>query len=84
VKAGGKQSFFFDPEDGSDMFSLNVGCLSMDYKFVISKKIELFINTAVRTSDPYKMFRDFFRHVRRTLKYYTYVSTVSVCPTCNN
>jgi hypothetical protein len=35
--------------------------------------MELFINTAVRTSDPYKIFSDFFRQVgKETLQNYTY------------
>jgi hypothetical protein len=59
VKAGGKQSFkagfllgiFFDPEDGSDTFLRNVGCLSRDYTALYSRR-ELCITTAVRASSP--------------------------------
>jgi hypothetical protein len=42
---------FFDPENGGDMFLRNVGRLSTDYTASYPKKIELFITTAVRTSD---------------------------------
>jgi hypothetical protein len=57
VKACGKQSagfllvLFFDPEDGGDMFLRNVGGLSTDYT-ALSQKIEFFITTAVKTSNP--------------------------------
>jgi hypothetical protein len=30
-QAGGKQNYFFDPEDGDNMFLRNVGCNSTDY-----------------------------------------------------
>jgi hypothetical protein len=40
---------FFNPGDRGDMFLWNIGRLSMG---VISQKIELFIITAVRTSNP--------------------------------
>jgi hypothetical protein len=42
----------FDREDGGDVFLRNVGWLSAEYTGVISQKIELFVTTAVRTSDP--------------------------------
>jgi hypothetical protein len=40
---------FFGPEDGSDIFLLDIG---FGPHGIISKKTELFIPTAVRTSDP--------------------------------
>jgi hypothetical protein len=40
----------FDPEDRGYMFLWNFGCFS-GLRGVISQKIELFIATAVRTSD---------------------------------
>jgi hypothetical protein len=43
--------FFFDPEDGGDMFFENISWLSVDYMALYP---ELFITTAVRTSDPAK------------------------------
>jgi hypothetical protein len=30
--SGLAENFFFDPEDGGDMFLRNVGCISTDYK----------------------------------------------------
>jgi hypothetical protein len=51
VKAGSKQSSFFGHEDGDDVppkRRLTFNGLSG----VISQKIELFITTAVRNSDP--------------------------------
>jgi hypothetical protein len=45
-------SLFFDPEDGGDMFLRNVGSHSTDYTVFIYQKMVLFINTAVRTSNP--------------------------------
>jgi hypothetical protein len=43
---------FFDPEDGSDIFLRNVGWIFIGLHDVISQKTELFITTAVRTSNP--------------------------------
>jgi hypothetical protein len=40
---------FFNPEDGGDMFLLNIGCFSTDYMALYP--VELFINTAVTTSN---------------------------------
>jgi hypothetical protein len=45
-EAGSKQNF--NSEDGDDMFLQNVSLLSMDYM----AKIEPFITTLVRTSNP--------------------------------
>jgi hypothetical protein len=42
---------FFDPEDRCDMFLRNVGFILKDYT-ALYPMIELFINTAVRTSNP--------------------------------
>jgi hypothetical protein len=45
--------FFFEPEDGGDIFLRNVDELTFNgLHGVISQKIELFIPTAVRTSNP--------------------------------
>jgi hypothetical protein len=42
VKAGGKQSLllglFFYPEDGGDIFTLNIGCLPTDYTALYSRR----------------------------------------------
>jgi hypothetical protein len=43
---------FFDPEDGGDIFLRNIGLTFNGLHGVISPKIELFITTAVRTSNP--------------------------------
>jgi hypothetical protein len=40
------------PEDGSDMFIRNVGCLSTDYTALYPTRQQLFITTGVRTSNP--------------------------------
>jgi hypothetical protein len=49
--AGFLLGLFFDPEDGGDMFLQNVLTFN-GLHGVIFQKIELFINTAVRTSNP--------------------------------
>jgi hypothetical protein len=38
MKAGGKQSLFFNPEDVGDMFLQNVGWLSMHYMVLYHRK----------------------------------------------
>jgi hypothetical protein len=43
---------FFDPEDGGDMFPQNVYLTFNGLHGIVSQKRELFITTAVRTSDP--------------------------------
>jgi hypothetical protein len=48
IHAGFLRGMFFDPEDRGDRCSLTFNGL----RGVISQKIELFIATAVRTSDP--------------------------------
>jgi hypothetical protein len=45
-------SSFFEPEDGSDMFLRNFSLLFNGLHGFVSQKIELFITTAVRTSNP--------------------------------
>jgi hypothetical protein len=39
--AGFSFSLSLDPEDGSDMFLRNIGCLSTDYLAFFSQKVEL-------------------------------------------
>jgi hypothetical protein len=50
--SGSKESKFFGPEDGGDVFIRNVDWLSTDCMWFISQKIEVFIITAVTTSNP--------------------------------
>jgi hypothetical protein len=42
----------FGPENGNDVFLRNDGSVSTDDMGVISEKIEIFIITPVKTSDP--------------------------------
>jgi hypothetical protein len=51
-QAGFFLSLFFDPEDGGDMFLQKVALAFNRLHGLIYQKIELFITTAVRTSNP--------------------------------
>jgi hypothetical protein len=56
---------FFDPEDGGDMFLWNVGWPNGLHD-VISQKIEVFVTTAVITSNPilqYSLYSLFFNYI---------------------
>jgi hypothetical protein len=52
LHAGFLLHFLFNPEDAGDMFLQNVSSLSTDYYGLMSQKIEFFIITTVRTSNP--------------------------------
>jgi hypothetical protein len=43
---------FVDPEDGTDLFLRNVAWIICELHGVISQKIELFITTVIRSSNP--------------------------------
>jgi hypothetical protein len=49
---GGLLDYFFDPEDGGDMFLRNVGLQLNGLHGVTSQKMILFITTAVKISNP--------------------------------
>jgi hypothetical protein len=67
LHGGFLRGLLFDPEDGSDMFLQNVSWLWLDYTCVISQKLELFITTVMRISNPSLRFVNVYRGLRSSV-----------------
>jgi hypothetical protein len=72
--------FFFDPEDGGNMFPKT----SADFQRATRQKIELLITTTVRTSNPTLKHRTTAgtETITPDMLEYIFVSIIALCKSC--